>query len=400
MTHPIPAKPQLKQTPISRRVKRIPASDTKQMPMLAARIGGCVSLGQGVPSFETPAHITEAVCQALRDEPASGKYSLQPGMRPLRQAIAESLQREKGILADPDSEIAVTVGAMEGLLTAILALVERGDEVILPAPTYASYIEQVLLAGGKPVFVPLRTADWSLDVDAVEKAITNKTRLVIVCNPSNPTGVVFADDDIRRLAECVSKHGIYLISDETYDYLTYESPVPISPASLPGMSEHVISVFSFSKKYAMTGWRVGYITAPQTLMDGMMKVHDVAAICAPAPSQYAALDALTGPTEPIRQMREALNARRELCCRRLDTLTGVFDYVAPRGAFYTMARYGFTDAPSRETAVRLLNEARVITIPGGSFGPGVEGHLRLSYGGTEEEIEAAFDRIDTWLKQT
>ena len=390
---------QPKPAPISRRVERIPASDTKQMPVLAARIGGCVSLGQGVPSFETPGHITEAVCRALRDEPASGKYSLQPGMRPLRQAIADTLQKEKGILADPDSEITVTVGAMEGLLAAVLALVERGDEVILPAPTYASYIEQVLLAEGQPVFVPLRTADWSLDVDAVEKAITSRTRLVIVCNPSNPTGAVFADDDIRRLAECVNHHGIYLISDETYDYLTYESPVPMSPASLPGMSEHVISVFSFSKKYAMTGWRVGYVTAPRSVMAGMMKVHDVAAICAPAPSQYAALAALTGPTDPIRQMRDALDARRTLCCRRLDTLADAFDYVAPRGAFYIMARYRFTDTPSRKTAVRLLNEARVITIPGGAFGPGGEGHLRLSYGGTEEEIGTAFDRIDAWLNK-
>ena len=390
---------QPKPAPISRRVERIPASDTKQMPVLAARIGGCVSLGQGVPSFETPGHITEAVCRALRDEPASGKYSLQPGMRPLRQAIADTLQKEKGILADPDSEITVTVGAMEGLLAAVLALVERGDEVILPAPTYASYIEQVLLAEGQPVFVPLHTADWSLDVDAVEKAITSRTRLVIVCNPSNPTGAVFADDDIRRLAECVNHHGIYLISDETYDYLTYESPVPMSPASLPGMSEHVISVFSFSKKYAMTGWRVGYVTAPRLVMAGMMKVHDVAAICAPAPSQYAALAAPTGPTDPIRQMRDALDARRTLCCRRLDAQADAFDYVAPRGAFYIMARYRFTDTPSRETAVRLLNEARVITIPGGAFGPGGEGHLRLSYGGTEEEIDKAFDRIDAWLNK-
>ena len=382
---------------ISRRVDRIPPSDTKQMPMLAARIDGCVSLGQGVPSFGTPPHITEAVCRALRDEPASGKYSLQPGLLPLRRAIADTLRKDKGILCDPESQIAVTVGAMEGLLTAVLSLVERGDEVILPAPTYASYIEQVILAEGTPVFVPLRSADWSLDVDAVEKAITPQTRLVIVCNPSNPTGAVFDDGDIRRLANCVAKHGLYLISDETYDYLTYDGPPPLSPASLPGMAEHVISVYSFSKTYAMTGWRVGYVTAPQAVMSGMMKVHDVAAICAPAPSQYAALAALTGPREPIRQMREILANRRRICCRRLDALAGAFEYVTPRGAFYIMARYLFSGSPSRETAVRLLNEARVITIPGGSFGPGGEGHLRLSYGGQEDDINTAFDRIEAWL---
>jgi aminotransferase len=386
-------------SPISRRVQRIPASDTKQMPILAARVGDCVSLGQGVPSFETPPHIIDAVCRALRDDPASGKYSLQPGMKPLRQAISDYLKREKGIKSDPDSQIAVTVGAMEGLLAAVLALVEKADEVILLSPTYASYIEQVLLAGGKPVFVPLRPSDWSLDVDLVDKAITKKTKLLIICNPANPTGTMYSDEDIRRLAKTVLKHGIYLISDETYDYLTYDCPIPISPASIPDMAEHVISVFSFSKKYAMTGWRAGYITAPPSLMAGIMKVHDVAAICAPVPSQHAALAALIGPTEPIRQMRDTLNKRRKLCCNRLDEIKDAFDYVKPSGAFYVMARYLFSDAPSRETAIRLLNEARVITIPGGSFGPGGEGHLRLSYGGTEEEIEEAFDRIAIWLRK-
>jgi aminotransferase len=386
-------------SPISRRVQRIPASDTKQMPILAARVGDCVSLGQGVPSFETPPHIIDAVCRALRDDPASGKYSLQPGMKPLRQAISDYLKRKKGIKSDPDSQIAVTVGAMEGLLAAVLALVEKEDEVILLSPTYASYIEQVLLAGGKPVFVPLRPSDWSLSVDLVDKAITKKTKLLIICNPANPTGTMYSDEDIRRLAKTVLKHGIYLISDETYDYLTYDCPIPISPASIPDMAEHVISVFSFSKKYAMTGWRAGYITAPPSLMAGIMKVHDVAAICAPVPSQHAALAALIGPTEPIRQMRDTLNKRRKLCCNRLDEIKDAFDYVKPSGAFYVMARYLFSDAPSRETAIRLLNEARVITIPGGSFGPGGEGHLRLSYGGTEEEIEEAFDRIAIWLRK-
>ena len=322
--------------------------------------------------------------------------------KPLAETAEEcakvvALQKEKGITADPETEIAVTVGAMEGLLAAVLTVVERGDEVILPAPTYASYIEQVLLAEGKPVFVPLRAEDWGLDMEAVEAAVTDRTRLVIVCNPSNPTGGVFDDDDMRRLAELVRKRGLYLISDETYDFLTYDSPPPLSPASLPGMKDHVVSIFSFSKKYAMTGWRVGYFSAPPLLMPQMIKVHDVAAICAPTPSQHAALAALTGPIEPIRQMRTTLNDRRKQCCRRLDALGGAFDYVSPRGAFYLMARYHFTEAPSRETAVRMLNEARVITIPGGSFGPGGEGHLRISYGATEAQIDAAFDRIERWV---
>jgi aminotransferase len=180
--------------------------------------------------------------------------------------------------------------------------------------------------------------------------------------------------------------------------MVFEGTQPLSPATLSGLKDRVISVFSFSKKYAMTGWRVGYITAPRELMTQLLKVHDVAAICAPTPSQFAALAALTGPQDIVGQMRDVLARRRDLCCRRLDRLGEAFSYVKPKGAFYLMAKYRFTDAPSRHVALRILNEARVITIPGGSFGPAGEGHLRLSFGGPDEEINEAFDRIERWLK--
>lgn len=367
--------------------------------MLAARVGGCVSLGQGVPSFRTPTHVVDAVSRALRQDPGSGKYSLQPGIAELRSALARYLEREKGIVADPETEIAITVGAMEGLLAAVLTLVEKGDEVILPSPTYASYIEQVLLAEGVPVFVPLRGQDWGLDLEAISNALTDRTRAIVLSNPSNPTGAVFSDKAMKGLAHLAREKDLILVSDEAYDFLVYDGPSPLSPASLPGLSEHVVSVFSFSKKYAMTGWRVGYIHAPRELMGQFMKVHDVAAICAPTPSQLGALAALNGPQESVESMLEALASRRELCCKRLDALGEAFSYVKPRGAFYVMAKYRFTDAPSREVALRILNEAKVITVPGGSFGPGGEGHLRLSFGGTQEVINEAFDRIEDWLRR-
>ena len=341
--------------------------------------------------------MVEAVCNALRDNAACGKYSLQPGLFELREAIARSLLAEKGISADPHTEIGVTVGAMEALLAVILTLIEPGDEVVLPSPTYASYIEQVILAEGVPVFAALRPSDWGLDLEAVEAAITPRTRAVMFCNPSNPTGAVYPEAEVRALAELVRARDLFLISDETYDFLCYDSPAPLSPAGLPGLADRVISVFSFSKKYAMTGWRVGYFSAPRSIMPEIMKVHDVAAICAPTPSQHAALAALNGPQAHAAEMKATLARRRDLCCRRLDALGDAFDYVRPRGAFYVMARYRFTDAPSREVALELLQEARVITVPGGSFGPGGEGHLRLSFGGTEAELEEAFDRIESWL---
>ena len=384
---------------ISRRVSRIAISPTKEMPMLAANVGGCVSLGQGVPSFATPSHVVEAVSKALRENPSSGKYSLQPGLPELRLAISAYLKREKGIAANPETEIGITTGAMEGLLAVFLTLVERGDEVILPSPTYASYIEQVLLAEGVPVFVPLRRSDWGLDLDAVRAAITERTRVIVLCSPGNPTGGVIDNEDIRGLAELAQKHNLILVSDETYDFLVFDGSPPLSPASLPGLKDNVVSVFSFSKKYAMTGWRVGFLAASDKLMAQLLKVHDVAAICAPTPSQLGALAALTGPQETVDVMREALSRRRDLCCDRLDNMAEAFSYVKPRGAFYLMARYRFTDAPSREVAIRILNEARVITVPGGSFGQGGEGHLRLSFGGDESELNEAFDRIQKWVEK-
>lgn len=383
---------------ISRRVRSIRISETKLMPMIAAKVGGCVSLGQGVPSFATPGHVVDAVCRALREDPGSGKYTLQPGMPALREAVAGLLAREKGVRADPETEIAITVGAMEALLMAVLTLVERGDEVLLPSPAYASHVEQVLLAEGVPVAVPLRAADWGLDMEAMERAVTPRTKAVVLCNPSNPTGAVFPDAEVRALADFCVRHGLYLITDETYDSLVYDGPMPLSPASLPGMRERTVLVNSFSKRYALTGWRVGYACACAPIMAELLKVHDCTAICAPAPAQAAALAALTGPQEPVEAMRAALAARRELACRRLGELAPAFTCVRPGGAFYIMARYAFTDEPSLDLATRLIHEARVITIPGATFGAAGEGHLRLSYGADEAELDQAFDRIRDWLR--
>lgn len=386
---------------ISRRVQNIRISATKLMPMLAARVGGCVSLGQGVPSFATPPHIAEAVCRALRDVPSVGKYSLQPGLPALREAVARHLAEQKNFMVNPDTEVGITVGAMEALLMAMLTVVDRGDEVIIPSPGYASHAEQVLMAEGKPVYVPLRPADWGLDVDAIRAAVTDRTRAVILCNPGNPTGTVYDEADVRALCALALERDLVILSDETYDFMVYgtdgaAAAMPFSPASLPEMRDHVICINSFSKKYALTGWRVGYVAADKVWMDELLKVHDATAVCAPTVSQYAALAAMEGPQECVDDMRRALCARRSLTCTALDAMSGYFSYVAPRGAFYVMARYLFSDADSSSVARRILEEAKVITIPGGSFGPQGEGHLRLSFGGDEQELAECFSRIAAW----
>ncbi len=387
-------------TRFNHHVEQITLSATKQMPILAAKVGGCVSLGQGVPSFPTPKHIIDAMIQALNDDPSVGKYSLQPGLQDLRVAISEYLKSEKGLNYDPDTEVLVTVGAMGGLAEAFLAILNEKDEVILPEPIYASYIEQVHLAGGTPVFVSLRKADWSLDIKAIANAISPRTKAVVICNPSNPTGAVYDKATLIALSKIVREKNIFLIIDETYDYLIYDDRKHFCPVSLEGMKARSIVINSFSKKYALTGWRVGYVAAEVSIMTQIVKVHDATAICAPTPGQYAALIAMTGPQACVKKMNQKLLQRRQLVLDRMDRLSKWFDFIAPEGAFYLMARWRSDTMTSVTLAERLIKEAKVVTIPGSSFGPGGEGHLRISFGGNENELNEAFDRLEIWTNNT
>ncbi len=382
---------------LSKRVGQIKISATKEMPMIAARVGGCVSLGQGIPSFATPAHVVDAVAKALRDDPSAGKYSLQPGMPALRRAAAELLRAEKGLNADAEREVAITVGGMEGLLCAMLTLIGPGDEVIVPEPYYPSHVEQILMAEGTPVFAPLSRADWSLDAGAIEAAITPRTKAIIISSPHNPTGAVFAKSELLKVAELALKHDIFVICDDTYDILTYDGEEAFSLCSLPELRHLLIGVFSFSKRFALTGWRVGFVWAEEELLGHMLKIHDAAAICAPTPAQIAALASLEGPQEVYADMKAKLQARRDLICAGLEDTNGGFTHIRPAGAFYLMARAGFAVKDSRELAIRLIEEAKVITIPGGAFGPGGEGHVRLSFGGDEAEIGEALRRMKAWI---
>jgi aminotransferase len=383
----------------SKRVLEITLSATKQMPIRAAQIGGCVSLGQGVPSFGTPAPIRDAIINALRHDPKIGKYSLQPGLPALRSAIAADLETQKGLHYHPDDEILVTVGAMGALAVAFLTLINEGDEIILPSPTYPSYIEQVHLAGGRPVFVPLKPGDWALDIQAIQAAITKRSKAIVLCNPSNPTGAVFDEKSLTALAKIVQQHRLSLILDETYDYLIYGSRQHFCPAAMEGLKSQTILINSFSKKYALTGWRVGYVAADGAVMRQLAKVHDTTAICAPTPGQYAALSALTGPQDCVGEMRATLGRRLDLVQRRMRELSTWFDYVPPAGAFYLMARWKGRSIPSQALAETLIKEARVITIPGAAFGPGGEGHLRFSFGGDRAELNEAFDRLGAWVRR-
>lgn len=384
---------------ISTRVAGISISAIKEMPILAARVPGAISLGQGIPSFRTPAHIRAAVAKALEEDEAIGKYSLQPGRPVLKEAVARELERGKGVKVDPEREIFISTGSMEALFAAMMTVVEPGGEVIMTSPTYASHVEQVNLAGGRVVWAPLIESEgWKLDLAAVENAVTDKTKAIIICSPLNPTGTIFSEEDIRGVAEICLKKDLFLISDEAYDFMYYDREAPFSPVQIPELKDNLIASFSFSKKYAVTGWRVGYMYSSAGVIDQALKVHDAVSISAPTVSQVAALAALEGPQDCVTEMVAALKNRRDLMCGRLDELAPVFSYQKPDGAYYIFVRFNLPGFTSTDLALILLNEAKVITIPGHAFGPTGDSFIRLSFGGTEGEINEAFDRISDWLK--
>ena len=278
---------------VAGRVAQISVSAIKQMPVLAAEVEGCISLGQGIPSIPTPSFITERVIQALRQEEWIGKYSLQPGLPALKRAVVRRLEQTKGIMVDPEAELFISCGAMEALAAGIATVIERGDEVLLPSPNYSSHIEQVLFAEGIPVFVPLIEEEgWKLDIRGFEKAVTKKTKAILICNPVNPTGAVFSREELTALAAIAIERKLFVIADEAYDFLVYDGQPHFSLSSIPELKTNLMACYSFSKAYCMTGWRVGYMYASARLIDQVLKVHDAFAICAPTVSQYAALSAL------------------------------------------------------------------------------------------------------------
>ena len=391
---------------LAQRVRSITVSPIKEMAILAAEVPNAISLGWGLPDFRTPEHIRQAIAEAALHEPTMGKYAHPKGLPALRRAIAKRLQERRGLELDPHGELLITAGSMAALLASMLAVVETGDEVILLSPCFSSHQEQVRLAEGVPVFVPLIEEEgWRLDVDAVARAITPRTKAIVVCSPANPTGTVFAEADLRRIAELALEHELFLISDEAYAFLVYDDRPFFSLDQIAELKDHLIGCYSFSKEYAMTGLRVGYVHAPTPIIDNVLKVHDAFVICAPTLGQLAVLAALKGPQDCVAEFRAAFARRREVICRRLEQLDDVrtgavrCSFQVPQGAYYVFPRFQGLGFSSIELSLRLLYEAKVVTVPGIAFGSEGEDHLRLSFCGPEEKIEQAFDRIEAWLAE-
>jgi len=383
------------------RTAQMKLSPIKEMELAASRIPGVISLAQGIPSFDTPEPIKTFVQQKIA-EGACAKYSLTPGLPQLRELIAESLLRE-GMHYDPESEIIVTCGSIEGIAATLLTLTQPGDEVILPTPSYASYQEVVRLAGCTPRFAVLREEDnFAFDREAFERCLSARTRAILYCNPNNPTGTVFSRAETRALVELAEHYGLFLVIDEAYKDFVYSKEPYYSPAQLAAVRSHVVRVFTFSKAYGMTGWRVGYLHSDARNTREILKVHDALVTCAPVVSQYAALAALEYGEAYLAAFRVAFKERRDRTLEHLDLLSHVFDYQKPEGAYFVFPRVKDIvpwARDSRRLARRLLEEAKVAVVPGVAFGPSGEAHLRINFGREPADIDTAFERLTSYFRQ-
>ena len=379
------------------RTKNLQLSVIKQMELRAAKYPDVISLAQGIPSFDTPACIKRRVERALNGGVVA-KYSLSPGLPELREMVEISLAQEN-MFSDWQKEIIVTVGAIEAITSAVLAITQPGDEIILTSPSYTSYREIVYLAGCTPVYVPLNEeAGWALELDKFEKAITPKTKAILFCNPNNPTGTIYSKDQLTALSKLAKKHNFFIISDEVYKDFIYNSDKNIfSLAEIPEMRKLVIRVFSFSKAYAMTGWRIGFIHSDESVINEILKVHDSLVTCAPVISQYAALGALEMGENDIARFKKEYHRRRDLICSRLDRMNNFLNYIKPNGAYFVFPKIENVK-DSFSFALELLDKIQVAVVPGVAFGPNGEGHIRLSFGRTEDNINKAFDRLEKYFK--
>jgi aspartate/methionine/tyrosine aminotransferase len=357
---------------------------------LAVNYQNVISLGIGEPGFNTPENIVEAGIHALYQ--GYTKYTPNAGLLELREAVAEKLTAD-GLPADPRKNIIITTGAGEAIMLALLAVVNPGEEVLVPDPCWPNYYGQIHLAGA--TVKPVRTWEsdgFHLKAEAVEEAISERTKALIINTPSNPTGAVLSKEELEEIAEVALKHDLVIISDEPYASIVYDGRKHFSIGALPGMADHVITVNSFSKTYAMTGWRVGYAHGPADVIAQMVKLQESVSSCVNSAAQRACIEALRGPQDSVKKMVEEYEKRRKRLVAGLNELPGI-KCTLPEGAFYAFPNITGLNRSSREVAMMFLEKAQVVVVPGTAFGEGGEGYLRVSFGGSMESIETALERL-------
>ncbi len=383
---------------LNARVAAVPPSGIRRFFDLAATMKDTISLGVGEPDFITPYHIRNAAINSIVD--GETQYTPNRGLLALREEISGYLQKRYQITYDPQKEILVTVGASESIDVALRALISDGDEVLVPEPSYVSYSPSVIFAGGTPVGVETREdTDFRLSAQRVREAITPRTKALILPYPNNPTGAVMGREELEELAQVVRERELLVISDEIYSELTYGGE-HVSFASLPGMWPYTLTINGFSKSFAMTGWRVGYICGPGELISVMNKIHQYGILCAPRQGQAAALEALRSGREngyeDVMQMRESYNRRRRLMVDGLRKM-GLHCF-EPRGAFYVFPSIQSTGLSSETFCERLLQEKRVACVPGTAFGPCGEGYIRCSYATAVDKLNVALERMADFVQ--
>jgi aminotransferase len=390
------ARPPLADRALAERVRAVPPSGIRRFFDILATMDDVISLGVGEPDFDTPRVVVEAGVESLRE--GRTHYTSNYGTLELRRALADHLDGRYGVRYDPATELLITVGASEAVDLALRATCDPGDEVILHEPSYVAYVPAVVFAGGVVRHVPTRFEDdFALDPAAVEAAITPRTKALFVGYPCNPTGAVLPVDVQDALAEIAVRHDLLVYSDEIYDRLAYGTYRHRAMSALPGMRERTILMGGFSKAYAMTGWRVGYVAAPAAVLEGLVKVHQYGIMSAPTTAQDAALAAVLEGEADVERMVAEYDRRRRLL---VDGLNGMgLETFEPRGAFYVFPRIGSTGLTDEVFTERLLTEERVAVVPGSAFGPSGAGHVRMCYATAYEGLEEALRRIGRFVER-
>lgn len=382
---------------LSERCKRIPHSGIRRIFGLVHGADDVINLAIGEPDFKTPGHIVEAACKAARD--GVTHYTANAGEIRLREAISAKLAKENGISVNPQDEVIITVGAMEALALAMLAVLEEGDEVILADPSYPNYLAQVILAGGVPVMVPVGSKEgFMLSSEHIKENLSSRTKAVILNTPCNPTGTILRAAEMEDIARLVLSKGLIVFSDEVYEKLMYDGRSHLSIGSLDGLKEHTVTFNSFSKTYAMTGWRVGYAAGPRDIIQGMIKLQEHVAACASSVSQAAALAAIQGPEGSVREMVRRYQIRRDLLVDGLSAIPGIA-CERPPATFYLFASIKPISGDSLRFAGDLIVGARVAVTPGVAFGRNGEGYIRICFANSEESLQEAVKRIREYITE-
>ena len=381
--------------PLSDKITNIKPSGIRKFFDIVSEMEDAISLGVGEPDFDTPWHIRDEGIYSL--EKGKTFYTSNAGLKELRQEICNYYGRKQGVVYNPLTETLVTVGGSEGIDLALRCMLNPGDEVIIPTPCYVSYEPCTVMADGVPVILPLKNENqFRLTAEELEGAITEKTKVLILAFPNNPTGAIMEKEDLEAIAPIIEKHDLFVISDEIYSELSYKSK-HVSICSIPGMRERTIIINGFSKAYAMTGWRLGYALGPEVIIKQMIKLHQFAIMCAPTTSQYAAIEALKNGEEDVIEMTEAYNQRRRFLMNEFKEMG--LPCFEPFGAFYVfpcIKEFGMT---SEEFALKFLEEEKVAVVPGTAFGDCGEGFLRISYAYSIEDLKVAIGRLKNFIEK-